>query len=691
MTANLSSGVLVAALKNGDIVLWTGLDGFLNDSTEATVASIPIASPRIRLRRTDSILDNPDLHSISITHLDAEYATLLVAYADQPYLYRLHVNLVTKAVTTYLFGEDSEGYVSAVEAVLTPTASLSASPETKERALVLVGDQLGFISIFDWSSFTESSSTTAQSTISPINTSPPRASSASAPSLILPTHKFQAFDNGSVTAIAWSPTVVVVGSSRGSTTVYDAITLVPLRYFVSPASRPRAGGAWAGVSQILLERESVCIGVGGRVMSWVVGPVPGKDSRHWKGSSRKHAGKGSSRAIATSKGFSQYEMLKDIKESRKELESERAYAQRVYGREREQRTGLDVLGLSEQEAVAYVLMLSRDEEERKRRQQMQASSVDEGVFLGDFDDVPQAGPSLSSAWQRAGGSDSGRHRERHKERPGPRVEAPRTNEKVQVSPPYVAEPREAGASAISAALSVSASAANNSNSNSGSGSDASTPPATGSDQDHFPPVSSSASASESGRSFSRSPASGPGFGYGAALSMSPAASRSVSHSSAVSGVSSSVESSRSASAWTTPLRSSSIPVTPPAQNRNQNQRLAAMEYSGPSNSGRRQAAPRSVSGSSFAGSASPSSFSSVAARGGMSLLSAEMARLGRGEGAENAGVEAGGAGGSVAESGGGSAGGGGVEEEMDDDLRFAIELSLAEARSREEAGHTSGR
>jgi len=85
----------------------------------------------------------------------------------------------------------------------------------------------------------------------------------------------------------------------------------------------------------------------------------------------------------------------------------------------------------------------------------------------------------------------------------------------------------------------------------------------------------------------------------------------------------------------------------------------------------------------------------------MSLLSAEMARLGRGEGAENASVDNGGAGGSVAESSGGSVGAraggnvgtgaGGMEEEMDDGLRFAIELSLAEARSRKEARHASGR
>jgi len=65
------------------------------------------------------------------------------------------------------------------------------------------------------------------------------------------------------------------------------------------------------------------------------------------------------------------------------------------GREREQRESLATLGLSEVEAVEYVLMLSRDEADERVRNEGSTSTdavgvgsshdIDEGVFEGDFD------------------------------------------------------------------------------------------------------------------------------------------------------------------------------------------------------------------------------------------------------------------------------------------------------------------
>ena len=61
-------------------------------------------------------------------------------------------------------------------------------------------------------------------------------------------------------------------------------------------------------------------------------------------------------------------MHRDIAESRRELEYEQAHTRQTFGRERYQQLTLDHLGLSEVEAVEYVLMLSRDEEEARRQQ-----------------------------------------------------------------------------------------------------------------------------------------------------------------------------------------------------------------------------------------------------------------------------------------------------------------------------------
>ena len=52
-------------------------------------------------------------------------------------------------------------------------------------------------------------------------------------------------------------------------------------------------------------------------------------------------------------------------ESRQEIEDEGNRKRAAYGREKDQLSSLETLGLNEQEALEYVLMLSRDEEERR--------------------------------------------------------------------------------------------------------------------------------------------------------------------------------------------------------------------------------------------------------------------------------------------------------------------------------------
>ena len=92
-------------------------------------------------------------------------------------------------------------------------------------------------------------------------------------------------------------------------------------------------------------------------------------------------------------------MHRDIAESRRELEYEQAHTRQTFGRERDQQLTLDHLGLSEVEAVEYVLMLSRDEEEARRQQRAALlADADEGVFAGAFDEdlqTPVSTPSSS--------------------------------------------------------------------------------------------------------------------------------------------------------------------------------------------------------------------------------------------------------------------------------------------------------
>ena len=163
-------------------------------------------------------------------------------------------------------------------------------------------------------------------------------------------------------------------------------------------------------------------------------------------------------------------------------------------REKEQRERLEHLGLSEVEAVEYVLMLSRDEANANARAESGSGASDisethlekedEGIFEGDFDaehntdddgydyrpsfthstvsdsrrsstsstSIPTARSSNSSLSSSSASLSS---RSGHPNlttitrtvampRPIPRLIPSSSNEKIQVSPPFKAEPMEAG-------------------------------------------------------------------------------------------------------------------------------------------------------------------------------------------------------------------------------------------------------
>ena len=159
-------------------------------------------------------------------------------------------------------------------------------------------------------------------------------------------------------------------------------------------------------------------------------------------------------------------------------------------REREQRERLEHLGLSEVEAVEYVLMLSRDEanvnvgaETGSGASDISETHLDQGVFEGDFDaehntddeddDRPRfthstvggsrrsstSSTSLPTAWSSSNSSLSSSaslsSRSSHSNlttvartiatrRSIPRPIPSSSNEKIQISPPFKAEPMEAG-------------------------------------------------------------------------------------------------------------------------------------------------------------------------------------------------------------------------------------------------------
>lgn len=242
VAAALNKGIVAGAMRSGDIVVWSGLAPDMADGT-TSVAAYTISSP---------IQGDGASHEISGLHIDSygPSPALLVTFTDNPLFYRFGIDFSTGAIECVQFGDPALGAITS----LTPFFTIQPG----EYSLVITGTQLGCVGIYDWTD----------------------------PSNSLPTHKFEAYEDGTgVTALAWNGVTLVTGSARGATKVWDALTLEHLRTFPTPLPRKRASAsALLGVApqedpavrQILLgpEKEVLLVAVGDRVMAWRAGPVP---------------------------------------------------------------------------------------------------------------------------------------------------------------------------------------------------------------------------------------------------------------------------------------------------------------------------------------------------------------------------------------------------------------------------------
>ncbi|KZP27980.1 hypothetical protein FIBSPDRAFT_780494 [Athelia psychrophila] len=411
VTGSCSKGI-VGVMQSGNISVWTGLQGMLSD--DGPQVPLPVIS-EINIPLAQAI-GNPRFPStaakVTALHIDpassSSHLILLAAYAEHFPFHKLHVDLQTKNVSTTPFGEESHGHLTVVKPCF--------GDKTGEASFIIAGDQLGGVSIYNWNAPRPSLGDVARDI-------------PAVPAL----RNFEGHEDGAVTQIAWNSVTLVTGSARGTVKVWDSFTFIPLRTFPSPAARPSVGGEWDGVSQIVLEKDLLVVSVGSRVMAWRAGPVSHRGQPLKKG---KHPKKSKSHALA--KGYKQLELHKDIAESKKELEHEQTHVKRAYGREKEQRSTLDNLGLDEVEAIEYVLMLSRDEEEARRPSP--PASADEGVFETDFDDVSPRRTNFGASASKS------IHSSPNSIRSIPRTSPSTSNRKVQMSPHFRPESLEASVS-----------------------------------------------------------------------------------------------------------------------------------------------------------------------------------------------------------------------------------------------------
>ncbi|EKM52752.1 uncharacterized protein PHACADRAFT_261356 [Phanerochaete carnosa HHB-10118-sp] len=401
---DINAEAVAAALKSGESVLWTGFSAFSDESVKS-IDSICVKEVRIPAPKnsnapgpyTDASTANAVITSFHMFCETPSQVSLLASYKGQSRLIRSAVSLPTAIVLQTSYGDDTTGAITVVYPVF--------ASKSGEYSFVLVGDQLGSVSIFPWGGIPTSSSSAQHS--------------------IPAGRKLQAHDGGAVTSLVWTSTVIVTGSSVGTLRAFDSLTLLPMRGFTV------RNNVEEQVKGIVVEHDFFAASIGDRVVAWR-GEPQGKVQKASKG-------KGTSRASnAIAKWHQQVEISREIKESRRELDHEHEHTQRVYGRAREQNATLGHLGLTEVEAVEYVLMLSRDEEERRRLEQMQDEFE---VFGGEFDEdvqTPITSPSSfldapsASSINRYGFADCAQ------------LMSSSSMAKIQISPRQRPEPMEAG-------------------------------------------------------------------------------------------------------------------------------------------------------------------------------------------------------------------------------------------------------
>lgn len=322
-------GVAAAAFSGGDIVIWWGLSPLYTGDDLPQVNQVVIPSG-----------SHPPPADISHLILDIKHRiSLLVHHLDSAHFYRHNVDLVTGAVETVKFGEETNRWIKSL--------GLISAVQTAASPFVLTGDWLGSLGIYDWNSLHRQEM-----------------------DFIQPARRITAFEDGdAVSSIEWNPWVIATGSSTGTVKVWDSLKFTLLRTF-----QPHVRGH-IGEPSIALEREMIVIAFGDKITTWKAGPVR-------KGHKVSHQSKkGKNNALAKWRRklddlvvplqFShqciaeQVDMYRDISESQREIEEEQNWERAAHDRGKVHLGSLEALGLSEQEALEYVLMLSRDEGEQQ--------------------------------------------------------------------------------------------------------------------------------------------------------------------------------------------------------------------------------------------------------------------------------------------------------------------------------------
>ncbi|KAJ3727601.1 hypothetical protein C8R42DRAFT_717046 [Lentinula raphanica] len=380
---------------SGEIVFWSQIALANRDDP---VPLLPVLeSPKVRIP-SPIRNDEGGAYMPSSLHVNSNFtssgAHAFVTYRSRAEFWGIVLEHTSSAyrISKY-YSDETSGAVT----VLYPCPG-----KANEASFVIAGHQMGWITVYP-------------------HVDPLYPSNANTFHLVSHTSKFEAHPDGSaVTALAWNSVILVTGSELGDTSIFDACSFTRLRVLRSPLSPSRIRGIGVGaqdqavptsVNQILLGKEgdSVVASIGDNALSFKADVSSIASWKHGTNPKRMYVGK--EKPIKTVKGYEKILVDELITESLKEHDQKTQHARKTYGREREHHANLERLGLSEAEALEYVLMLSRDEvsgpapragEGSSRQGQFNnsSSSMDDAVFEREFDDIPYQSASHRSLVDR---------------------------------------------------------------------------------------------------------------------------------------------------------------------------------------------------------------------------------------------------------------------------------------------------
>ncbi|KAG8919485.1 hypothetical protein FRC00_011287, partial [Tulasnella sp. 408] len=298
-----NSGTIVAALANGTIKVWTGLvanpdrpsgAGFLHPDRADVI--LPLCPP------TNALPWEADPVTLSVS-VSPRYINILVHANKDTHIGRIVVprtgtagdmarsqladgplGTLTAITPSYTTSPDVKGPTFPMfppTPISSPLAAFAVTLQdpvpVMQSSFVAAGDLLGRVCIWDLGQ--------------PGETGPQGASEVKS------SKRFQAHDDGAVTAITLSPYIWVTGSARGTIRLWDSISFTLLRTFETPSPRPHSGTPWPKVEQIVVDRakDIFLASVGSWILYWKPGRSVGTSG---KGKGKAKAALGPSKPSA---------------------------------------------------------------------------------------------------------------------------------------------------------------------------------------------------------------------------------------------------------------------------------------------------------------------------------------------------------------------------------------------------------